>query len=97
MEKYKFLDSMGLFIIALLGEEESSVLKTIKFAKSLNCNYASFSFATPDTGTNLRDEAIINNWILSDSKEVRDSSSLSALETNELSKENLKKLWSHAY
>ena len=50
------LDTIGFFIIGLPQEDESSIKKTITFAKDLNCDYASFSVFVPDFGARIRAE-----------------------------------------
>ncbi len=52
------LKVLGYFIIGLPGETRESIERTIKLAKSLPIDIASFAIATPDLGTRLRQEAI---------------------------------------
>jgi len=51
------------FIIGLPGESRESILKTIKLAKDLKLDYASFNVAAPTFGSKFREEAIANNWV----------------------------------
>lgn len=60
--KYR-IDILAYFIIGLPGDDEISIRKTIDFAKRLDPEFASFTVATPDYGTRLRDECVDNNWI----------------------------------
>ena len=53
----------GTFIIGLPGESRESILKTIKLAKDLKLDYASFNVAAPTFGSKFRQEAIANNWV----------------------------------
>jgi anaerobic magnesium-protoporphyrin IX monomethyl ester cyclase len=56
----------GYFIIGLPGETRETALTTIKFARELGIDYASFSIPSPDYGTPLRKEAIEKGWIQED-------------------------------
>jgi radical SAM superfamily enzyme YgiQ (UPF0313 family) len=69
------ITTLAYFIIGLPGETEKTVLKTIEFAKELDPDFASFTVATPDYGTPLREEAIKKGWI--DSREIDFDSTLS--------------------
>lgn len=60
--KYR-IDILAYFIIGLPGDSEASIRKTIDFAKRLDPEFASFTVATPDYGTRLRDECIEHGWI----------------------------------
>jgi len=60
--KYR-IDILAYFIIGLPGDDEISIRKTIDFAKRLDPEFASFTVATPDYGTRLRDECVENSWI----------------------------------
>lgn len=48
----------GYFILGLPGETRASALETIEFAADCGVDYASFSVASPDYGTALREEAV---------------------------------------
>lgn len=49
--KKKGIMVLGFFIIGLPGETKESALKTIRFAKKLDCDFCSFAIAAPFTGT----------------------------------------------
>ncbi len=85
--------TMGHFIIGLPGENEKTVLKTINFAKRLNCDFAAFNIASPRIGSNLRGEAEKKGWLTS-RKLFRTDSSLTypAIKTKSLSQKELWKL-----
>ncbi len=87
LNKYK-IRILGYFIIGLPGETRESILKTIKLAKSLKIDIASFSIATPDIGTRLRQEAIEKGWIPPDALNF-DSSEFPIIETEKLKKEEI--------
>jgi radical SAM superfamily enzyme YgiQ (UPF0313 family) len=55
--KYK-VRTLAYFIIGLPGETRESALATIRFAKELRPDYASFTTLSPDIGTKVRAEAI---------------------------------------
>jgi len=83
--------TMGHFIIGLPGENEKTVLKTINFAKKLNCDFAAFNIASPRIGSDLREEAGKKGWLTS-RKLFRTDSSLAypVIKTESLSQ---KELW----
>jgi len=55
--RYK-IRTLAYFIIGLPGETRESALATIRFAKELRPDYASFTTLSPDIGTKVRAEAI---------------------------------------
>jgi len=55
--------SLAYFIIGLPGETARTALETIRFAKELNPNFASFTVPTPDVGSVMRREAIEAGWL----------------------------------
>lgn len=68
-EAIKISKQVGLkvinnFMIGNPGDTEETIKKTIDFAKELNSDYAYFGFTTPFPGTELREQAIKNNWLL---------------------------------
>ncbi len=78
---------LGHFIIGLPGETEDTVRKTIKFAKELECDIASFNIAVPALGTPLREKSLQKGWMNDDSIELDSSSSFPILNTPWFSKE----------
>lgn len=83
---------MGTFIIGLPEEDINSCLSTFKFAKELDCDFASFNFAVPRMNTKLRKEAI-NKHLFDKNIDVMDQSgSFISMPTTKLSKLDLKKL-----
>ena len=77
------------------GEDETSVLQTIKFAKELAPDFASFSIATPDIGTPLWEEAIEKGWFDPRIEEF-DSTGYPVMETEKLSKSEIWRLKNRA-
>jgi len=88
LNKYK-IKILGYFIIGLPGEDRESILKTIELSKQLNIDIASFTIATPDIGSRLREEALQKSWIPSD-LDIFNSSDFPVIETEKLSK---KEVW----
>jgi len=84
------------FMIGNPGENKETIEKTIKLAKEIDPDYAAFCFATPFPGTELREMAIKNNWLLNP-----DLTSVAYMElimnATNLSNEDLKKYMSKAY
>ena len=90
--------TLAYFILGLPGEDNKSIRRTIKFAKEIKCDYASFGYASPDIGTELREESIKNGWIMNLAQDrIFDSSAAPILRTNELSGEETKELLRAAY
>jgi radical SAM superfamily enzyme YgiQ (UPF0313 family) len=57
---------LGSFIIGFLQDTTETIKETIKFAKSLNLDYAEFSILTPYPGTPIFDYAEKNNMLLTE-------------------------------
>jgi radical SAM superfamily enzyme YgiQ (UPF0313 family) len=60
------IKTLAYFIIGLPGETRESTLETIKLAKELDCDFASFTVPTPDVGSEMRREAIAKGWLSRD-------------------------------
>ncbi|HHT9113657.1 MAG TPA: B12-binding domain-containing radical SAM protein [Candidatus Wunengus sp. YC65] len=91
------IKTMGTFILGLPEEDKESILKTIEFSKELNCDYASFNFAVPREGTELRRKAIEKGLITEDNQKMDQSGSFITLDTTTLTKEEIIKLRKKAY
>lgn len=92
------IKTLAYFIIGLPGEDDKMVKMTIKLAKEIKCDYASFSYATPEIGTELREESLARNWIIDPTLNGEfDSSTTPILRTNQLSEEKAQKLLHAAY
>ncbi len=57
---------LGSFIIGFLQDTTETIKETIKFAKSLNLDYAQFSILTPYPGTPIFDYAKNNSMLLTE-------------------------------
>jgi len=64
------LKVVGNFMIGNPGDTKETINKTIRFSKKLNLDYAYFGFTTPFPGTELREQALSNNWILDERMEA---------------------------
>jgi radical SAM superfamily enzyme YgiQ (UPF0313 family) len=94
--KYR-LKTLGHFILGLPGDTKESINKTIRFAKQIKCDYASFNIATPLPGTVLRDECKDRSWLNHNISELDLSSGESVINTELLSGAILEKLKKKAY
>jgi radical SAM superfamily enzyme YgiQ (UPF0313 family) len=87
---------LGSFIIGFLQDTKETIKETIKFAKSLNLDYAQFSILTPYPGTPIFDYAKRNNMLLTE-----DWSKYTAIEPivkiGEVSEKEVKALLRKAY
>lgn len=84
--------TVGTFIIGLPGESKESILKTIKLAKELKLDYASFNVAAPTFNSKLRTEALAKNWIDENSIEMDTAKGAPLWKNQELSNEEISKL-----
>ena len=80
--------TLAHFIIGLPGETVDSVKKTIKLAKELDCDFASFNIAVPPLGTPLREMALSQGWLKGEVMEFDSSESYPVMETDYFSKED---------
>lgn len=84
------------FMIGSPYETKKTIEKTINLAKEINPDYAYFSLATPFLGTELREMAIKNNWLIN-----KDMVSITYMKLNmnatNLSDQELKKYLKKAY
>jgi anaerobic magnesium-protoporphyrin IX monomethyl ester cyclase len=85
------IKTLAYFIIGLPGETRKSVLETIRFARELDCDFASFTVLTPDIGSQLRREAIAKGW-LDEKTKAFDSTSFPVFTAGDLTKEEIWKL-----
>ena len=82
----------GTFIIGLPEETEESCLATIRFAKELDCDFASFNVAVPRSGTALREKSIEKKLIKDEDIQFDHSGDEIAMATNHLNKEEVLRL-----
>lgn len=83
------IKTVGTFIIGLPGDDKKSCIKTIKFAKEIKCDYASFNTPVPKQPTELYNEVIRNGWISFDVEEMDQTGTVPAIRISDLSKEDL--------
>ena len=67
------INLLGTFILGLPDETFEMAMQTIDFSKELDLDVASFNFAVPRYGTDLRDEAQ-KKWLIDTSVETMDQS-----------------------
>lgn len=53
--------TLGTFVLGLPGETDATASATIRFARELALDYASFNVATPRVGSSLRDELALGS------------------------------------
>jgi len=81
------IKTVAHFILGLPGENEGSILKTIKLSKELDCDFAAFNIASPRIGSDLRKEARKKKWLKSAKLSETDSSiTYPIMETKKLSR-----------
>jgi len=91
------IQTMGTFLFGLPEETKEDCLRTIKFAKKLKCDFASFNFATPRVGTGLRNKAIEMGLINRDMEIIDQSGDSITMRTKSLSKKELQSIRKKAY
>ena len=88
---------LGTFLIGVPGQTEQSILNTVKFAKDIEADYASFNVAVPRSQTSFREEAL-ESGIIDESHEVMDQSGDQVdIGNGVLTREELFRLKSKAY
>jgi len=60
----------GTFIVGLPGETRDTIEETIRYAMEINPHTIQVSLAAPYPGTFLYDQAVENNWLVNDAKEM---------------------------
>jgi radical SAM superfamily enzyme YgiQ (UPF0313 family) len=84
--------TIGTFIIGFPEDTRESCLKTIRFAKQLNCDFASFHVAVPRPETPLRKKALQMGLTASNLSPMDQSGSFIAMASQKLTKEEILKL-----
>lgn len=90
------LRTIGTFIIGLPEDTLESCLKTIRFAKQLNCDFASFHVAVPRAETPLRKKAVQMGLLESKLLPMDQSGSFIAMPSQKLTKEEIVELKAEA-
>lgn len=86
------IKTLATFMLGFPGESKESAIETIKFAKALNPDYASFNIPVPRMGTQLRKEAIESDLISPDVMEMDQTGTYIAMHTSEMKKSELAEL-----
>lgn len=84
--------TVATFLLGLPGETWESALETIEFARSLPCTYASLNVAVPRMGTEMRHLALEKGYIDSSLQHFDQSGSQVVMQTESLSRSELKRL-----
>ncbi|MGK7876032.1 MAG: radical SAM protein [Xenococcaceae cyanobacterium] len=90
-KKYR-IETVGTFILGLPGDTRESTLNTLKFAKKLNLDFASFNIAMPRFGTKFRQDALENAWASEDELVLESSKSKPIWQNQTLSNEEIMEL-----
>jgi len=85
------LRTLAYFIVGLPGETPESVARTIRFAKDLDPDFASFTVLTPDVGSPLRRESVDKGLLNPDVLQF-DSTCPPVFSSGAMSREDL---WKH--
>lgn len=88
---------LGTFLIGVPGQSEQSILNTIKFAKELDADYASFNVAVPRSNTSFRTEALEQGLIEQDFVVMDQSGAEVAMGTGQINRKRLEELKQQAY
>ncbi|MEW6039945.1 MAG: radical SAM protein [Elusimicrobiota bacterium] len=83
------IETVATFILGLPEEDSESIEKTIKLAKSLPIDYASFNVAVPRMGTEMRDDAIMLGLVDQNKKVMDQSGSEVAMPTKKLTRKQV--------
>lgn len=83
------IKTVATFILGLPEENKETALETIRFAKEINCDYASFNIAVPRPGTELRQMAIKEGLIRKEQIEFDHSGRRVSMPSKYLSKGEL--------
>lgn len=86
------IKTVATFILGLPEETRQTCLDTIKFAREIGCDYASFNVAVPRPGTELRRIAIKENLIQKEQLVFDHSASKASMASKYLSQKELSKL-----
>lgn len=86
------IKTLATFIIGLPEEDFNMIQDTINFSRQLSPDFASFNFAVPRFGTELRHQAIDSNLIAESTNVMDQSGSSIVMGTKTLSKAQIKQL-----
>ena len=85
--------AVGTFIIGLPRESKESIKKTVRMAKELKLDYASFNIAAPTFGSKFRADVIAKNLIDEDNIEMDTSKGTPIWKNNTLSNKEISSAW----
>lgn len=88
---------LGTFLLGVPGQDEESIRNTVRFAKEIDADYASFNIAVPRSNTSFRTEALEAGLIDEDLKVMDQSGDEITIGTGKVSKERLQQLRQRAY
>lgn len=97
LSKQVGIKRMGTFLIGVPGQTKESIRNTVKFAKEIDADYASFNVAVPRVQTSFRDEALELGLIEEEDRTMDQSGSFIAMGTGEVSAKELMQLKKEAY
>lgn len=86
------LRTLGTFLLGLPGENKESCLRTIKFAKEIGADFASFNVLIPRMNTKIREQAISQGWIDSGVKIMDQSGSYTVMGSDQMSAKEILRL-----
>ncbi len=81
--------TVATFLLGLPGETWESAMRTIDFACSLPCTYASLNVAVPRMGTEMREYALSKGYVDPDLKHFDQSGSEVVMNTETLTRDQL--------
>ena len=79
-------------MIGLPGETEDDILQTIRFAKELECDFASFNTAVARMNTHLRKDALQRNLIDNEIYEMDQSGDYGIINNETMTSERIRDL-----
>ncbi|MEQ8625210.1 MAG: radical SAM protein [Vicingaceae bacterium] len=88
---------LGTFLIGVPGQSKASILNTLRFAKEIEADYASFNVAVPRSKTSFREKAIESGIIDSSVKIMDQSGHEVTMGTGVLSRDELQRLKKWVY
>lgn len=94
--KERGIRTVATFILGLPEETEASALETMRFARELDCDFASFNIAVPRMGTPLREKAIRECLISPDLVTMDQAGASIAMPTRHLTKDEVKNIRTRA-
>jgi radical SAM superfamily enzyme YgiQ (UPF0313 family) len=90
------IDTVATFILGGMFDTLESCKRTIRFARELGCDYASFNVAVPRPRTSFREEAVAGKLVRDTDLDFDHSGNVCAHGTNSLSADEIRHLRRHA-